>query len=282
MFELEPMGWADCFTPEDLIEEIFRQLPDLSFPIPLFEIAEACGITDIIDVAKLPNAIKEKPSEAFPEGFLIDENKYQGIIFYKDNVVAPYRKRFTIAHELAHFLLPHHINKLSFADLESGTVREKSTHDSEHEKEANWFAGELLLPKNLLQDALKTQPLSLFFVKELSETACFSVAPLINRCVSILSDRPIVVVHSKDGVCHQVWANKDVLPGGFVCSKNEKLPGTSIFVRQQVAEQEHITVKVRVSGDAWFDFLPDDFSRSVYEQTYYQKNGYAITLVLVE
>jgi Zn-dependent peptidase ImmA (M78 family) len=279
MFVLEPIGWADCFTPEDLIEEIFHQLPDLSFPIPLFEIAQACGIVEIIDIANLPNS---RPSGAFPEGFLIDENKCHGVIFYKDKAIAPYRKRFTIAHELAHFLLPHHINKLSLADIYRGDVSAKASHHQGHEKEADWFAGELLLPKHLLEDALKSQSLSLQFIKRLAETSQTSFSFLINRCFTILDEKPMAVIHSKDGVCYQIWVNGHALPSEIACSKKESLPDFSVFGQQQNTEEEHITEKTLAIADCWFNSLPDDFSEILYEQTYYQRNGYAITLLLIE
>lgn len=282
MFVLDPMGWADCFTPEDLIEEMFRQLPDLSFPIPLFDIAKACGIADIVDISQLANAIKDKPSRAFPEGFLIDENKCSGVIFYKDNEIAPYRKRFTIAHELAHFLFPHHINKLSLEDIERGDISEKVSRRHEHEKEADWFAGELLLPKHLIQDALNSKSLTLQFVKELSDVSRFSFSPLLNRCITLLEGQILIAAHSKDGTCRQIWTNWDTLPGELLLTKGELLPEKSVFCQQKNVKEEYITEKTEVDINSWFGSLPDEFSGGVYEQTYYQKNGYAITLLRVD
>jgi|TARA_R110000744_G_scaffold61796_1_gene127380 Zn-dependent peptidase ImmA (M78 family) len=281
MFVLDPMGWADCFTPEDLIEEMFRQLPDLSFPIPLLDIAKACGIADVVDISQLANTIKDKPSRAFPEGFLIDKNKCSGVIFYKDNEIAPYRKRFTIAHELAHFLFPHHINKLSLDDIERGDVSEKISRRHEHEKEADWFAAELLLPKHLLHDALNSQSLTLQFVKDLSDTSRFSFAPLLNRCITLLDTMSFVAIHSKDGVCGQIWTNWDVLPGELLLAKGDPLPDLSVFCKQINIKEEHITEKTEVDVNSWFSLLLDEFTGNVYEQTYYQQNGYTITLLII-
>ena len=61
------------------------------------------------------------------------------------------RKRFTIAHELGHFML--HGNKEVFVDTDKNLFirfRKKQTHYSLEEAEANAFAAELLMPEDWL------------------------------------------------------------------------------------------------------------------------------------
>ncbi|WP_100187048.1 ImmA/IrrE family metallo-endopeptidase [Marinomonas sp. BSi20584] len=280
MYKLDPMEWADCYTPEELIKELFRQLPKLSFPIPLHKIAKSCGIEAIVDIATLPD-VEEEPSAKFPPGFLIDENKERGFIFYKDFPDAPYRKRFTIAHELAHFLFPHHRNHLTHADLEAGSVG-KNASTPEREREANDFANELLLPKHLFMKAIEGKEITLQFIKELSELTEFSVAPLANNCVKSLPEKALAVVHSYNfGQCSYIWANWDALPGEFSFWKKELLPEKSIFNSLTEFSEELVTEK-QLTNDSWFKSLPDDFDGKIYEQTYFQKNGYAITLISVD
>ena len=280
MYKLDPMEWADCYTPEELIKELFRQLPKLSFPIPLHKIAKSCGIEAIVDIATLPD-VEEEPSAKFPPGFLIDENKERGFIFYKDFPDAPYRKRFTIAHELAHFLFPHHRNHLTHADIEAGSVS-KNASTREREREADVFAGDLLLPKHLLIEAIEGKEITLPFIIELSVLAEFSVAPLINSCVKNLPEQVLAVVHSYNfGQCSYIWANWDTLPGKFSFWKEEPLPEESIFSSFTEFPEELVTEK-QLTNDSWFKSLPDDFDGKIYEQTYFQKNGYAITLISVD
>lgn len=280
MFTLDPMEWADCYTPEDLINELFRQLPELSFPIPLFDIAKSCGIEAITDVATL-QGVKEKPSDKFPPGFLIDENKDRGYIFFKDFPDAPYRKRFTIAHELAHFLFPHHRNHLTHADIETGAVV-KNASTPEHEREADMFAGELLLPKHLLIEAIAGKEITLQFIKDLSELAQFSFAPLANHCVANSPDKALAIVHSHNfGKCRLIWANWEMLPDRFSFKKGDSLPDESLFKTYKDVQEEHIT-EMRLTSDCWFESIPDDFTGKIYEQTYFQKNGYAITLISIK
>ena len=56
------------------------------------------------------------------------------------------RQRFTIAHELGHFVLGHDENSI---------LDDTFDKETDKEKEANRFAGELLMPKYMLEKDLK-------------------------------------------------------------------------------------------------------------------------------
>lgn len=74
-------------------------------------------------------------------------NEENIIIGYNENSNY-FRKRFTIAHELGHFLLKHLIkeHEINFYDK------------SPQEIEANQFAAELLMPAKLIKDDFKNNP----------------------------------------------------------------------------------------------------------------------------
>ena len=71
----------------------------------------------------------------------------------------PNRQRFTIAHEIGHFVLHRggtYIDKGTYArfrDLESGSGTKRE------EREANQFAAELLMPRHLVETLLQSQHL---------------------------------------------------------------------------------------------------------------------------
>ena len=93
MIELNCIKFGDCFTPEDLVNEIYSQCPNLSPPIPIKVIAKAAGITHIVS------------RDMTLEGILVaDDGKTEGVILYNSASIEG-RQRFTIAHELGHFLL---------------------------------------------------------------------------------------------------------------------------------------------------------------------------------
>lgn len=83
--------------PVRLAEAIVKQLPDLSKPIPVREIAAAIDIYEI----------REEMLDGLEGGLIVPEDKSEGaILVHKDRPET--RKRYTIAHEIGHYVNPWH------------------------------------------------------------------------------------------------------------------------------------------------------------------------------
>ena len=90
-------------------------------------------------------------------GFLAIKNKTAQIGYNKNH--GKERQRFTIAHELGHYLLHSQTNEPLFIDktqtnnISTFLFRDESSSSGEFikEREANSFAAALLMPKNLLK-----------------------------------------------------------------------------------------------------------------------------------
>jgi Zn-dependent peptidase ImmA (M78 family) len=71
-----------------------------------------------------------------------------------NNTHHPNRQRFSIAHEIGHYLLGHY--KDIFVDMAAISEGQFDASDTEHnkvqEQEANHFAGELLMPTSMLRN----------------------------------------------------------------------------------------------------------------------------------
>jgi Zn-dependent peptidase ImmA (M78 family) len=110
-----------------------------SVPVPVEAIARAQGLP-----------IVETEMEADVSGALIRSGNLQGIAINASQ--APVRKRFTVAHELAHFLL-NHVDK-DHVDWQFTVIRRdgrSSEAEDDQEIAANFFAASLLMPKHLLR-----------------------------------------------------------------------------------------------------------------------------------
>lgn len=116
-----------------------------------FTIEDVCRQLDI-------ESIEEKAVTSFEAMLLMDENKAWGAIVLAEGR-KPERRRFSIAHELGHFLIPTHKGhsgdgfSCSLGDLRVGDTRE---HDRRQrvEAEANRFAAHLLMPPARIRSAL--------------------------------------------------------------------------------------------------------------------------------
>jgi len=104
------------------------------------------------------------------------ENHY--FIYYKSGITSPYRERFTIAHELGHIFLHFSQKQTLFTDETLNKKLKKNYQkiaarglpqrsNPKLEAEANSFAANLLMPKNLMfdytQNAISITKLSKIF-----------------------------------------------------------------------------------------------------------------------
>jgi Zn-dependent peptidase ImmA (M78 family) len=110
----------------------------LSSPVKLGEIAKDFGL--VVKIATLSADISGEIKEI------------NGIITIKINrhdVKA--RRRYTLAHEIAHFLLHKHLLREGISD----DVLYRSSQSNEIEAEANRLASDILMPQELIDELLK-------------------------------------------------------------------------------------------------------------------------------
>ncbi len=106
-------------------------------------------------------AIRKRPLEETVSGMLVVKKDHATIGVNESH--HPNRQRFTLAHELGHFLL--HSNSSSvFIDASPIFFRDETSSEGSklQEIEANAFAAELLMPENTLRRVINNQPLDAF------------------------------------------------------------------------------------------------------------------------
>jgi Zn-dependent peptidase ImmA (M78 family) len=91
------MKLADIGSPEGLADCIIAHYPDIKAAVPLDRIANALGIVEIIG----------RDTGSFEAVLVTNNAKSTGSIAYNENSRIE-RQRYSIAHELGHFLLPLH------------------------------------------------------------------------------------------------------------------------------------------------------------------------------
>src|ERR1700758_3408834 len=96
--KISRMDLADKGSPEGIVMAILKAEPNLPIPIP---IEELCSRLDIMEIQPLTTA-------GFEGGLLTDRERSRGIILVRTGV-SRQRRRFTVGHELGHFLLPWHV-----------------------------------------------------------------------------------------------------------------------------------------------------------------------------
>lgn len=122
----------------NMARKLIRQLDITAPPVPVEDVADFVGL------------------KVIPYGF---PKEVSGVLVVSDDVMAigvnkahvPVRQRFSIAHEIGHFMLSH--DDFFFLDFTDSTLenlnREETNKDAE--VEANEFAAELLMPTEMVK-----------------------------------------------------------------------------------------------------------------------------------
>jgi len=137
-------------SPEGLVTRILKAAPDLKVPVPIEDLARQLDIADI----------QEFDTEGFEGGLITDTARSRGVILTRKG--HPFRQRFTIGHELGHFLTPTHMPNADGRFLCSREdMRRLSAKENDRrgrmEVEANRFSSLILMPPPLLRPYLKQQ-----------------------------------------------------------------------------------------------------------------------------
>lgn len=127
--------------PETAAKEILAKLNKPRPPVDVQAIARELGVA--VFARPFPNALSALILRHEKNAF-IGVNSHQ----------APVRQRFSVAHELGHFVL-HHADH-HFIDYAGGLEGEVPGYDWEHERAANQFAAELLMPVEMLKKDART------------------------------------------------------------------------------------------------------------------------------
>jgi Zn-dependent peptidase ImmA (M78 family) len=110
-----------------------------SAPVDVERLAESLGIN-----------VQYQPADEDLSGFILRNRKKRGTVIGVNSTHHPNRQRFTIAHEIGHFLLhdqeDFHVDREDCGFVVRRRNEESSTGEDTDEKEANLFAAELLMP----------------------------------------------------------------------------------------------------------------------------------------
>lgn len=154
---------------EDLAVKKYKEAGNL-IPVPVVDIAKKLGL-DIYEIEMPELEAGRIPSAALDK---LDGNNWIIALSQKDHHT---RKRFSIAHEIGHFLLHKDLPFIDFFPGGETFYREgvKDEKLENLEKEANYFAANLLMPKEKVKEiwSLSTEPLEIakkFDVSEVSMT----------------------------------------------------------------------------------------------------------------
>jgi len=268
--QIDRMDLDECRTPEAIVTEIVRQIPNMPVPVPIEDLARA---VDIVDIRRM-----DTPN--FEGGLITQPERRDGMILVNSNG-SQQRQRYTIGHEIGHFLMVSHqpatpggAFMCSQADM---AVRRADRDDraARMEMEANRFSAGILMPLNRFRpdmEALGDPDLQhIFALAKRYDTSREATAIRYTG----YHDRHCAVIIAKDNVVRRI-----VRPSRFPfidVSLSRPLPTNSFTMRSRVTAPGW----GEVDGGVWLGYGPA--ARGVIrEQAYRGNSGWTYTLLVLE
>jgi hypothetical protein len=261
------MKLADLGSPEALADCIIGHFPGIEIPIPLKRIAQSIGIVDIVG----------QTTSSFEGALVTTAAKGTGSIAY-NNASRIERRRFTIAHEIGHFLIPWHDVSAQCATADMGVLKSQDTRKNK-EAEANRFAAALLTPTSLFTRDIRhlgspetEHILALATKYQVSkEMAARRYTELCDHvCAVIFSHRGAVRYFQKSRTCPFL----DI-------GRGNPLPPGSLSAREY-GQAGHLSEWTETSPEIWFGASRRITGKVIYEQFFEQQGGYRLTMLTID
>lgn len=237
-------------SPE-LIARGLLKFVSMRAPVDLDGLAEKIGLK-----------IRDVPSTGFDGALVRIEGCPEGRIATRESMAGGARKRFTIAHEIGHYLLPGHGVDISVCAKEKLDVAREKV--AQMEKEANKFASELLLPLYTVAEIVGKYGFSMDTCSFVSDIFEASLTAAASQCVEASESEVALVVTDDDIIKYFQRGDR----WKYYIKRNERLSTASLA--STLPSGGILEVQGKVPGTAWSSRLdcPDLWEESVLMPRY--------------
>lgn len=262
-----------CGSPEQIAARIHELAPELPNG---FDIEALCRQLDIV-------AITETETTAFEAALIMDELKAAGSILLATDR-RPERRRYSIGHELGHFLIPTHmpcpgeLHTCSTEDLHLLEPKEKDRR-KRIEAEANRFAAALLMPPAKLRRAIIAREPNLEEIIKLAREFAVSKEAMARAYVNA-SRHPIAVVIVRNTRILRMYRRADGFPW-IEAAIGQGIPEGSL-ARSEAPSPGKTTAIEECDPSVWLSERNAKRVETLTEQLLAQVNGYAMLLLHAE
>jgi Zn-dependent peptidase ImmA (M78 family) len=260
-------------SPDGIVGKILKAEPDLPIPVPIEELARQLDITNILDLT----------TEGFEGGLITDDCRSEGTILV-NRAARRGRRRFTIGHELGHFLIPWHKPVkgdqflCSREDMRRWSAKENDAY-ARMEVEANRFSALILMPPRHLRAVMgKFRDPSLSQIVDVASH--FDVSKdAAARAYAEYHDQQIAVAVIKDGKVLRIYRN--IKFPRMSIGSGSPVPRNSLF-HYAAARGAELTEITQNGAELWLDSQWGKRLPTLYEQVFFQQEGFALLMLWIE
>ncbi len=224
-------------------------------------------------------SISELETDGFEAAIIMDELKARGAILVARGKSAE-RQRYSIAHELGHFLIPTHRPsrgyECSLAHFHLLNARDRDRRNRV-EAEANRFAAHLLMPPAKVRARIRQTDSAIESIVAMAREFGVSKEAMSRSWVEAHRE-PVAIVVAHRGRMIRRYRHEDFpwLPDG-----NGQLPVDSAAASSMPAPSVYSPIE-EVDPDVWLSDHDSQRVLSLTEQVLGQQDGYALILLQAE
>lgn len=261
-------------SPSALVTRILTVERDLQIPVPVEDLSARLGITDITELE----------TEGFEAALITDGVKSAGAILLAKGR-DPRRRRFSIGHELGHFLIPAHRAPAGVPFLCSpGQMRCMDVRDEDRrrrmEAEANRFAAMLLMPPPILRAELqRIRRPAVDDIIRLAELFDVSKDAMARAFVDHSQDAVAIIV-IRDGKVLRLYRNERTFPW-IEATVHSHVPARSIYHDRRLLPG-NMSLPEECEPELWLGTSAARKIEVLTEQVLGQKNGFALLMLHAE
>ena len=244
-----------------LLSESFLRRFGLNSRDRLTEIAEEFGI-DVL----------YRPAESYDGALLRIRDAQRGCIVINSRIREESRKRFTLAHEIGHFVLQG--QQEVTAPCNQQRIENWDADLYRPELEANRFAAEILMPRGLMAEFVQSEP-SLESIRSIARLCGTSLTASAVRLITLTPHRAAVVWSQNQKI---LWSK---LSEGFVRWIRKGDVRESSFAAQCYRKQSVPDQLAPVPASAWLYEKGLQERAQIWEQSVRLKNYGAVLSLLV-
>lgn len=271
MLSVTRMDLDGAGSPSALVTKILKAEPSLAAPIPIEALAGQLDISEVRPISV----------DGFEGGLITDEGRSRGFILV--NQLAHFtRQRFTIGHELGHFLMTHHRPRgdegfLCTREDMRRYGRGTMSPAAQMETEANQFSALLLMPPPLWRKSLERfRDPSLDQITDLAREYVVSKEAAARGFVEYHAES-IAIVVVKDGRIDRIYRPFQGFPALCV-DKGHEVPRSSLYHRLR-PDLRKASEMVEAKAEFWLETEWGKPVPNLCEQVAFQQNGFAMILL---
>ncbi|MFA5168257.1 MAG: ImmA/IrrE family metallo-endopeptidase [Candidatus Omnitrophota bacterium] len=217
-------------------------------------------------------------------------DEFDGCIFKKDgsaliciNKSIPYetRKNFTIAHELGHFVIPHHNRDFRCQRSDIDTIDSVKVEEAE----ANEFATELLMPEDIVLPIVEEGVIGFEIIKSIANLCATSLSSSAHRYIKFTSYPAALVVSQNKNIKYVTFSKELLSHRDNFLLKGKSLSKNSVAVDYFNDSGKVISSAIKrqtILPSAWFSSLDSSMADCFEESIGFSSLGLVMSLVWIE